>query len=66
VSHYDVASDDVRVVVEDLVRLPDRLRERQDAFTQTGGLHAAALFDGQSGELLVARRTSGATTPSTR
>jgi FdhD protein len=36
VSHYDVASDDVRVVVEDLVRLPDRLREQQDAFTQTG------------------------------
>jgi FdhD protein len=59
VSHYDVASDDVRVVVEDLVRLPDRLRERQDAFTQTGGLHAAALFDGQSGELLVAREDVG-------
>ena len=59
VSHYDVASDEVRVMVEDLVRLPDRLRERQDAFTQTGGLHAAALFDAVSGELLVVREDVG-------
>ncbi len=34
-----------------LQTLPDKMRARQTIFSQTGGLHAAAIFDG-SGELL--------------
>ena len=35
-----------------LIRIPERLRARQDTFEKTGGLHAAAAFDA-SGELIV-------------
>ncbi len=38
--------------------LPDKLRKRQAAFDQTGGLHAAGLFD-LDGTLLVAREDVG-------
>jgi FdhD protein len=47
--------DAVRTVAE----LPDRLRAGQAAFEKTGGLHAAALFDAVSGELLVIREDVG-------
>ena len=43
---------------EVLVRLPDALRESQAVFGRTGGLHAAALFEG-SGKLLVLREDIG-------
>ena len=43
---------------EVLVRLPEKLRESQAVFGRTGGLHAAALFDG-AGELLVLREDIG-------
>jgi FdhD protein len=43
---------------EVLCSLPDKLREEQAVFTRTGGLHAAALFDG-SGNLLAVREDIG-------
>jgi FdhD protein len=36
---------DLRVPAQLVAALPDRLRDAQPAFTQTGGLHATALFD---------------------
>ena len=41
-----------------LAALPEKLRASQAGFAKTGGLHAAALFDG-SGRLLVAREDVG-------
>lgn len=58
-SRFDVAGDQLRVDAELLVSLPDLLREHQAVFEKTGGLHAAALFDGTTGELLVAREDVG-------
>ena len=51
--------DDLRVDPALLVTFPDRLRAGQDVFEKTGGLHAAALFDGRTGELLVLREDVG-------
>lgn len=59
VSAYDVAEDDVRVTAETLVGLPDALRAHQDVFDKTGGLHAAGLFDAETGELVVLREDVG-------
>ncbi|MDH2415313.1 formate dehydrogenase accessory sulfurtransferase FdhD [Nocardioides sp. CER19] len=58
-SSYDVAGDPLVVDPELLAALPDRLRAAQEVFEQTGGLHAAGLFDGRTGELLVAREDVG-------
>lgn len=41
-----------------LYALPDKLRGEQEAFLQTGGIHAAALFT-QAGELLIVREDVG-------
>ncbi len=58
-SAYPVADDPVRVTDELLTTLPDRLRAGQDVFEKTGGLHAAALFEAETGELLVLREDVG-------
>ena len=58
-SRFSIDADDLRVDAELLVSLPDKLREHQAVFEKTGGLHAAALFDGTTGELLVAREDVG-------
>jgi FdhD protein len=41
-----------------ILRLPERLAKEQEIFAETGGLHAAALFD-DTGELLLAREDVG-------
>jgi FdhD protein len=58
-SAFDVAADPLAVDSELLAELPGRLRAAQPLFDQTGGLHAAGLFDGSTGELLVAREDVG-------
>ncbi|GAA3646680.1 formate dehydrogenase accessory sulfurtransferase FdhD [Microbacterium marinilacus] len=59
VSAHDVSVDDVRVTAEMLAALPDELRAHQDVFEKTGGLHAAGLFDAETGELVVLREDVG-------
>ena len=58
-SAHAVHDDPATVSDELLVTLPDRLRAGQDVFEKTGGLHAAALFDAATGELLVLREDVG-------
>lgn len=59
VSRYDVAGDDVTLDAALLATFPERLRAEQAVFAKTGGLHAAALFDAATGELLVLREDVG-------
>jgi len=47
-----------RVDPEILCRLPEALRAEQEVFSRTGGLHAAALFDGE-GRLIALREDIG-------
>ncbi len=42
-----------------LATFPDLLRQEQAVFEKTGGLHAAALFDGRTGRMLVLREDVG-------
>lgn len=51
-------ADDVRLSLAALRALAPTLRAAQDTFTQTGGLHAAGLFD-LAGNLLAAREDVG-------
>ena len=58
-SHFDIADDPLEIDSELLVTLPEALRAQQAVFDRTGGLHAAALFDGRTGEMLVTREDVG-------
>jgi FdhD protein len=58
-SPYQLADDDVVINPAWVATLPERLRAAQRVFDRTGGLHAAALFDVASGELLVLREDVG-------
>jgi FdhD protein len=59
VSAYDVGADAATVTAIALTGFPGELRARQAVFDKTGGLHAAALFDAATGELLVLREDVG-------
>jgi FdhD protein len=52
------ANPNFKVDPELICSLPDQLRERQEIFGRTGGLHAAALFNGE-GKLLAIREDIG-------
>jgi len=58
-SAYEVRDDALRVDARLLSRLPSDLRAGQSVFEKTGGLHAAALFDGVTGTMLVIREDVG-------
>lgn len=58
-SAYGVRDDALRVGAEQLATFPDKLRGAQAVFEKTGGLHAAALFDGATGAMLVLREDVG-------
>ncbi|MFB6893514.1 formate dehydrogenase accessory sulfurtransferase FdhD [Kitasatospora sp. NPDC056327] len=56
---HPVGDDPLTVPPTLLYALPERLRAAQRTFDSTGGLHAAGLFDGRTGELLCAREDVG-------
>lgn len=56
--HFPPVKSRVRVTASTLARLPKLMREAQAAFNQTGGLHAAAVFDARGG-LAVIREDVG-------
>jgi FdhD protein len=58
-SHHANPHDPLVIDAAMLASFPDRLRAGQDVFDKTGGLHAAALFDGRTGEMLVLREDVG-------
>ncbi len=58
VASYDVSSDQLRVTPALLSTLPGMLREAQQVFDRTGGLHAAGLFSA-AGEVLCHREDVG-------
>jgi FdhD protein len=51
-------TSDLRLGLDDVARLPERLRAAQPTFEATGGLHATGLFDA-AGELVVVREDVG-------
>lgn len=58
-SAYEVRDDALRIGAALLSAFPAALRSEQAVFDKTGGLHAAGLFDGVTGKLLVIREDVG-------
>lgn len=58
-TRFDVAGDPLSIDASAIIRFPEELRAQQAVFERTGGLHAAALFDGATGEMLVLREDVG-------
>ncbi|MBM3832045.1 MAG: formate dehydrogenase accessory sulfurtransferase FdhD [Verrucomicrobia bacterium] len=56
--HFAPILSSFAIAAESLLRAPDRLRAAQQTFAQTGGLHAAAILDG-NGSLVVSREDIG-------
>ena len=56
--HFPPVQNDLRVSASLLQQLPGRLSSAQEAFAQTGGIHAAALF-AAGGELLTVHEDVG-------
>jgi FdhD protein len=53
-----IESANVRIDIETLLSLPEKLRKAQSDFARTGGIHAAGIFD-LSGELKIVREDIG-------
>jgi FdhD protein len=58
-AQFDLREDTTAIDPAWVATLPELLRSAQRVFEQTGGLHAAALFDVASGDLLVLREDVG-------
>jgi FdhD protein len=56
--HFPPLTSQLTVAEKKLFALPTRMRRAQPTFVQTGGLHAAAVFDA-TGDLIVAREDIG-------
>jgi FdhD protein len=56
--HFPPVKSKLKIPAQTLVRLPALMREAQQTFAQTGGLHAAAVFDANGG-LIVLREDVG-------
>ena len=53
-----ITSKEIRVDIETLLSVPEKLRNAQSDFARTGGIHAAGIFD-VNGELKIAREDIG-------
>ena len=53
-----IKSARVRIQIETLLSLPEKLRKAQSDFARTGGIHAAGIFD-MNGELKIVREDVG-------
>ena len=53
-----IKTTNVRIAMDVLLSLPDKLRNAQSDFERTGGIHAAGIFDA-TGELKIAREDIG-------
>jgi FdhD protein len=56
---YQPAPTDLTLAPAFLASLPDRLKDSQAVFARTGGLHAAGVFDADSGQPLAVREDVG-------